>query len=559
MSQLAHIMRKDVRRMRWDLTAWTLCIVASVAVRTFGADLALEGFGPRMAIAQLVSILAVIEALLSMLIISRLVHDEPLVGSDAFWFTRPISRGTLMAEKLLVAAAFFIALPLLGNVIVALFFGTPVSDVLRSVPITLLGRTLWVSLLFVIAVLTPSLMRYAVTIVGILGGLAVLVAGMVTTLMMFWDESESNVVGSDLPDPTRGVVAQIVLIAAALALVAHQYRTRRPGRTIALAGVGLLVVYLVSAAWPWSFAPPLDAGAALPPAEASSIVVLHDATEAPRASSAFPFGRRAPKTALAIRVAVSGLPRDVEVQSMWARSRLELPGTAVETNRPGAQVSGYVVASGGTGLSARALEGALGGARLLGSPEETELHWPTVVHVTEEDFGKYAAVPGRLVATMNIALARTLLRGTLPLAENATLELDSRRITIMRVDRYPARYRVWLRHTRVEPLLAWPRIRSFTYVLLNKARNEAVAGYLSPLSGGGFSLAPFDIVMTGPGPKGFALEQYELQVPAPTRGDTQAARLDDTWLDAAELAILESVHAGAVSRGLEIPDFRMRP
>lgn len=57
----------------------------------------------------------VFQMLLSLLLVVRVIHADPLTESDAFWRTRPISRGALLAEK-----SLFIALLLMGTVFAAL-------------------------------------------------------------------------------------------------------------------------------------------------------------------------------------------------------------------------------------------------------------------------------------------------------------------------------------------------------------------------------------------------------------------------------------------------------
>jgi hypothetical protein len=276
-------------------------------------------------------------------------------------------------------------------------------------------------------------------------------------------------------------------------------------------------------------------------------------------SDSVPFGRTKPKRSIAIAVRVSGLPPDVEVQTVAAHSRLEFPDKVFESERD-AQLTASLSLLSGPWREGRAVSGAFGGARLLGAPDDDPLHWPRVIDVPDEDLAKYASAPGRLVVTLHVALQRVVLRSTLPLTDNATLEVGSGRLKIVRVRRSSTGYEVWLRHSRVQPLLSWPwsRYRMFSYALFNRARQEAVVGSASSLSDGAMHFGPFGNVETSGG-NGFLLDQYEVQLPAEARVDRQRVRIDGAWLDGAELAVLDAESAGTAIRQLVIEGFKLQP
>lgn len=91
---------------------------------------------------------------------SAAVHDEPLVGEDAFWMTRPIERGSLMAAKVFLLGCGLIILPLLSEITVMTAFSATRAEMVAAVPPLLLQRATWVSPLLAIAVLTRNLTRY---------------------------------------------------------------------------------------------------------------------------------------------------------------------------------------------------------------------------------------------------------------------------------------------------------------------------------------------------------------------------------------------------------------
>src|SRR5262249_54855519 len=144
-------------------------------VATVGADIALESFGRQMGIAEISGLLSLINVVFLALLVSRLVHEEPLVGRNAFWITRPIAPGALMTAKLVFAALFFVIVPVAGDLVVAAAFGTRVSGLAGVIPPVTLNHLLVVILLMALAALTPSLTRLVLAILGVLATFVVFI------------------------------------------------------------------------------------------------------------------------------------------------------------------------------------------------------------------------------------------------------------------------------------------------------------------------------------------------------------------------------------------------
>jgi hypothetical protein len=563
MSQVRHIFSKDLRRLRWSIIGWSALVGARTQIDTVGADIALGGFGPQLGIEELSVLLSVMYLLLLALLVSRLVHDEPLVGRDAFWITRPIAPGALMAAKLVFATLFFIVVPLAGGVIVAAAFGTGPGDIARTIPVFALNQFILVTLLIALAAVTPSLTRYALAIVGVIAAVVTLTASAI--FVALWATAEISD-GSDagLPDPTPAVVGGILVVLIALAVIVYQYRTRRLGRALTIAGIGTAVLLLITARWNWSFADQPRFEIAAAPQDTPALTVSLDGSR-PRVSDAFTFRRRtSPRKEIAAHAIVAGVPPEFNVRTIVARSRLELPaGEVLQTggNSPSAVLSAY--AGGSIAGRTTTVEAALGGVRLLtgsnsldGSSSE---QWPIVVRVDEGDFVRHRAEPGRLTANLDLIFERAVARDVLPLADGATRDVTAMRVRIVRVIRRATGSTVLLRRSYVESLFSTPRYRDFIYVLRNRTRGEAAGSDVQPLSQGGFSAGGFSMAAPHVGGRGFVLEQYELHFPVRTRPDTPAVDLDEAWLAGSELAILETIPAGRISRTVTIEGFRMAP
>jgi hypothetical protein len=561
MTQARLIVGKDLRRLRWMLIAWLALIGARTLVATAGADVALGGFGPQIAVSEISALLSLIYVLLLAFLVSRLVHDEPLVGRDAFWITRPIAPGALLSAKLAVAALFFVVVPVAGDVVAAAAFGTRVGALASTIVVSAVNRLVVVLLLVAIAALTPSLTRFTLAILGLVAALVALMVSATLTALFVTEEVAE---GGDIPfpDPTPPLVAAAIVVFAALAVIFYQYRTRRLRRALAIAAVGAVLVWIVPERWPWSFAARPRAEAVAPPQDAAAVAIALDAGR-PRITDAFTLRRRAaPKKQVSARARVAGVPREFNVRAVAARSRLELPGGAVLQS--GANRFAATLGSGGGWPgAAAALESALGGVRLLtaGTRDNAAAaeQWPLLLTVDDRDFARHRRERGRLTADLSIMLDRPVVRGVLPLADGAVHDTGPFRVAVVRVIRRATGCTVLLRRSHVEPLVSLPRYAFFTYVLRNGARREAAAGEVHELSQDGFSAGAFFLPTPRIGGRGFVLEQFEIEFPARSRPDDPPVDLEAGWIDGAELVVLETVSAGAIDRTVTVEEFQITP
>jgi hypothetical protein len=95
-----HIVRKDLRRLRWPLAAWLALVAAKIG---FGFMLifsdAVNG-DLRDRADDLVKGGMLLEGLLTFFLTAMLVQEDSLVGSSQFWLTRPIAGARLLGAKL---------------------------------------------------------------------------------------------------------------------------------------------------------------------------------------------------------------------------------------------------------------------------------------------------------------------------------------------------------------------------------------------------------------------------------------------------------------------------
>ncbi|MBL9219250.1 MAG: hypothetical protein JNG82_12215 [Opitutaceae bacterium] len=240
-----HIVKKDLRALKWPLLVWALIVAFKLGV---GATL-LTADGTEdqewfLRLNLLAKLLAGLEGMCFVLV-AALIHEDRLVGTTAFWMTRPISGARLLGAKLLGLGLVF----WLGPVLVSLpwwlwcGYGWPeigwaAAELVAIQTIFMLVGLLW-------AVVTDGYARFLMwTLVMIV---AVLVAGvLIGQHFTRTDASVSSEVAT-----SRITVILALAVAGIGSVVAHQFLTRRLGRSIALIGATVGLIVMTALWWPW--------------------------------------------------------------------------------------------------------------------------------------------------------------------------------------------------------------------------------------------------------------------------------------------------------------------
>lgn len=221
MSQAFHLLKKDLRALWLPLLLLYIVLLAQTAIMlrdplTYDP---LSGF----------PMLQLLFPLATLVTAAILVHQEPLVGTTAFWMTRPIRRGTLLLSKALFLLVFVVTPSTLANLGILLAYGMdsgPAGSALgASLPplgVLLTGAVL-------VASVTPSMPAYVTAWV------CALLASLVLNTLL------------DQVIPARFMAVQttVFLFLGAL-LISHQYFTRRTRRTLIGLGVAYFAVPFLS-------------------------------------------------------------------------------------------------------------------------------------------------------------------------------------------------------------------------------------------------------------------------------------------------------------------------
>jgi hypothetical protein len=250
-----HLLRWDVRRFRALLAVWLVLIIANAALEGVWPILAADLVQRHMA-GLLGNLLWLAELLLSFVLVALVVQADPLVGTDAFWTTRPIPPGMLLASKLVLLAAVMIAFPVAADAVLMIVYRVPAEEIFAVAAQNVIFWGLWVVLIAAAAAITPNLAQFSFLIGGALVTMAVGIATMLAIEIYRFNGSPPMSGSDELHDPTSGMVGTVLIIIAALAFLAIQYRTRIRIRSIAVGLAGLTVAYLGASVWPWPLLAP---------------------------------------------------------------------------------------------------------------------------------------------------------------------------------------------------------------------------------------------------------------------------------------------------------------
>ena len=210
--QPLHIFRKDLRHL-WPETLIVVALYvafAATAPSGWSASPYLPGI-------QLLSLLIKLLLPISWLVlIARLIHDEPLVGDRQFWTSRPYHWASLLASKLLYLAVFLYVPFFLMQVYLLKHAGLYPSFAIPALLHNLLLLTVIIVIpLIAIAAVTGTFARMLLSSIG---ALLYVLALAIALAALLW--------GRMIPPALEPFTIAIFILLPAIALV-YQYATRK--------------------------------------------------------------------------------------------------------------------------------------------------------------------------------------------------------------------------------------------------------------------------------------------------------------------------------------------
>ncbi len=533
MSLVAHQLKKDVRHFWLPLAVYfALLAVQMLAVPAVTSGLSEAPVWPSMLIQFNQLIVIVLTALV--------ILDEPLAGSRAFWLSRPLAPGKLMASKLLFLFLFVI-LPALAAQLAALTsLGLEVGGWGEVVGEILLRQAAFVVVVVVVATLSPNLATFAVAgvaaiVMVVFGGY-----GLVALILKILGVPEY---ATDLMPYTyysRVFLGLVLTVVLGGGIVVHQYLSRHTRRSLLLLLPALVLTHGI-----WSFAS-WDLLRPRPPFDTAPIRV----TDAGMAGDPS-FQRNDDHEAYEIDVylKLEGAPADYAYKVSAVEGTLRLADGKVLRSR---------ILGGSEWGTYASLERALGAPdfTLLGDPPRTPSRVRTsFFKASKTDFETYGQTAGRFTGRLLISARRYISAGRIPLREGAVFENGMERLGIDSVAVRPGRkpeldldlkgqglatltgqllfstspHRLFLQHRQRREALAIERITP------HHSRTETSR----------------TLVLSSPSVK-LRRDSYRSQWV-----ERRQAPVDAEWIRGAELLLVETVEVGRFFVPVEIEGFRM--
>jgi hypothetical protein len=299
MSQALHILRKDIRRLRWDISA----VLALAGLYTWMAcrDVATASAGSTALVLLGWIYLAV-----------RVVLEEPLPGDRQFWVTRPYGWKSLLGAKALFALAFLNLPLLISDCMILWWHGFP--------PLTQVSGLLWKQAMFVAFTLplplsVAAISRNLVQAIGFFFAFAI--ASFLPQRSMLHGEWNW---GGDWMQET---LSNFLNLAAAALILRWQYQRRATSasRAVYVASLGLVTLNGLILRACGGFAFPHLSG---PPPEYSSVRLVFDQSSY-RKHHITEAGAWAGAAPVLLPIHITGLREDLNFHQDGIRATIESP------------------------------------------------------------------------------------------------------------------------------------------------------------------------------------------------------------------------------------------
>jgi hypothetical protein len=240
MNLIWHIVRKDFRRLRLPLALWLVLLLGMSAwatgqsyARWEGEYFRSLGFG------------TFVQMLIAYVLAAWLVLEDDLVGTQAFWQTRPVSGARLLAAKSLGALLMLGVLPVGVLTPIWLWCGFAPLEWAASATETLLIHGGITVVAFALAAVSASTNQFML--------MSVAAALAVPVCLAYAQGAFGQDAGSPgLADSRAWVIGDLVVAVPVVALV-HQFLTRRTPISLLILIAGLALVPVVRLVWPWDF------------------------------------------------------------------------------------------------------------------------------------------------------------------------------------------------------------------------------------------------------------------------------------------------------------------
>jgi len=562
MNLTLHLVACDLRYLRHYLGLWLGLVVLQAVLVGYAPHFPLIGRTHFFSLSSLAWLLAALRFCLLAVIVAQLVQKDSTIGSIAFWLSRPVSRARLLAGKVLFLVAAIILPSLLVEAGFLFFGGVTPHDILRSVPQILFLTMVEVAILMMLAAVTASLARMIFAVGVTLLGLPLLWSFVVGAWSLF--QSGTGTIASDdirvaqpVPPPIFGTIfvgIALVLLVTAVAVVGHQYLTRRKtgSRIILVVGVCLVLLFMehrgkvlgtTSPGLDTEILDPAPVGVRI---EEESLVF-----DSSPPVLVFYGLRQDKKMFLTGSIAPVSLPPDVAALPAQISAKLVLPSG--ESLADHVSISHYAFNTSGRGVpfhsesdKAAILRQTLRGTTLLSTDGPVGPHRSELIALSKDLYDRNRGIGVVYSAQVDFLVLRNAI-SAFRLVKGARYHRGSDWVATIEVDtsdRHRGRLTVHL--NEFSHRLVQDGRKEFTYLLINRSRRQALVAWDRADS---LSIPP---MMSSFFPM-VTVRRLQLHFNPPRNGPP----IGPDWYDGAELIRVETRDLGWFSKSIRLDDLVM--
>ena len=552
MNLIIHQFRKDCVRLWVPITLWLLLLLLRAALITPGIAEPGEDAFLQMMFRTLTTLVPLLQSILLLVMIPLLIQEEPLVGTTAFWFTRPIHGWMLFKTKMLFVLAIFILPPLLTEIAILGIHGASAMQLALAVPEILLEDGKFLAYVVILSALTQTFARYALLGASFFIGFYLLVIVGASILWYFnWPAFLKGGGGANRADSAY-VASAIFIIAIAVMILVDQYRTRDTHRAWIRVGIAFVISLAISQYWPWAFLhhqhDQREAGI-----DTSAVTIaLSTDPRSRRISDSFRYrSKDEAKKTISGQLEISGLPAGYVAEPSKITASLKFPDGKFVTHE------GYEYSRFDRNWNTNVIQHTLDSSKVLNADSQRGTQ-VTLLSINDELFGKYSTSPAVYSADIEFVIKRYEATANLPIKSKARYDRGSQHAVITQVLKQTGGSTILLRESEVSLFFAGDRHhndmsanlfgRPVIYMLRNKEQAEALWPVVEP----GPEFDFLDLFQ-----KRLRTIPLAMRYSALTATGQKLTELNDRWLANAELIRIEAKEVGRLSKTVKVDGFIM--
>jgi hypothetical protein len=460
--RVVHLIRKDLGEHR----AWLAAFLGLVAVRATlvgsGIDARISDQNLLTALSLAAFLLTILDGALLVALAVQFVQGDRLVGTTAFWLTRPVRRSDLVVAKIGTAVAVLVLVPILFDALAMIVNGLSWRHAAGAMVEGAALRLAIVLPAMALASVTADLAGFVVSAVGALFTTVALEAAF----QWGW-KAAPRTSGAAY---AATAVFIVVLIVGATAAFAHQVLTRRRARSAGVMAAAGLIAIVAANRWTVDF---ISTAKGLEPGWLDPSRVTMTLT--PAGADLTPGTPGTQQWLVQASYAVAGAPPGVALVPVGLKSAAVFADGTRETLDSGGPDVPWRAFWQSYALGMAPVGAILGGVRVIGTPEVPAAErLRTLGWLAGDRYRQY--VDGRVRFEVDATLGAVGYRvgAVLALDDRATGVAGIGRFSILSAACEAGKCTVVVRDVMPASLLEYGRLSRMAYVLANKSRGLAL-------------------------------------------------------------------------------------